>query len=88
MVQTKRYINLAIFFVFTCMIAFGLNALAQNQIKADAKVDVKTLLFEDANAAMQAAKKVNANVLAPDNYGEAMKRYQEAETDLKIRQKA
>jgi outer membrane protein OmpA-like peptidoglycan-associated protein len=44
--------------------------------------EVKTVLFKEANAAMQTAKKVNAEVLSPTNFGEAMKRYQEAETDL------
>ena len=83
MFQTKRYIILGLLVVFMCITTFALNAVGQNLVKADEKVDVKTLLFRDANAAMQAAKKVNANVLAPDNYGEAMKRYQEADTDLK-----
>lgn len=44
--------------------------------------EVKTVLFKEAKAAMQAAQKVNAEVLSPTNFGEAMKRYQEAETDL------
>ncbi len=80
MFQTKRYLNIGLFIVFTCIATFVLNVAGQNLVKAD---DVKTLLFKEADAAMQAAKKVNANVLAPDNYSEAMKRYQEADTDLK-----
>ncbi len=45
--------------------------------------EVKNILFKDANAAMQAAKEAQADVLAPDNFGEAMKRYKKAEADLK-----
>ncbi|MBN1542169.1 DUF4398 domain-containing protein [candidate division KSB1 bacterium] len=45
--------------------------------------EAKTILFKDANAALQAAKQVQADVLAPDNFADAMKRYQKAEADLK-----
>ena len=43
--------------------------------------DVKTTLFKDADAAMKSAQKAHANVLAPKNYGEAMKYYNEANED-------
>jgi outer membrane protein OmpA-like peptidoglycan-associated protein len=45
--------------------------------------DVKTALFKDATDALKAAKKVQADVLAPKNFGEAMKYYQEADGDFK-----
>ncbi len=45
--------------------------------------DVKTALFKDASDALKAAKKVQADVLAPKNFGEAMKYYQEADVDFK-----
>jgi outer membrane protein OmpA-like peptidoglycan-associated protein len=68
---------------------FVANAVAQKQNSWEQKLeyrgtsDLKTVLFKDTNIAMQAAKKAQADVLAPKNFGEAMKRYQEAETDLK-----
>lgn len=43
--------------------------------------DVKTTLFKDADAAMKSALKARADVLAPKNYGEAMKYYNEANED-------
>ncbi len=45
--------------------------------------DVKTALFKDANEALKGAKKAQADVLAPKNFGEAMKYYQEADADFK-----
>jgi outer membrane protein OmpA-like peptidoglycan-associated protein len=59
------------------------NAIGQEQSKNIGGKDVKTLLFKDANTAMKAAKNVQADVLAPKNFGEAMKCYKEAEVDLK-----
>jgi OmpA-OmpF porin, OOP family len=83
MLHTKKYINLGLLIVFICITTISVNAGGQNQVKADEQIDVKTLLFNDANAAMQASLKVNADVLAPDNYSKAMKHYQEADADLK-----
>ena len=45
--------------------------------------DVKTMLFKDANTSLSAARDVHADVLAPKNFGKAMKHYQKAEADLK-----
>lgn len=78
MFQEHRFFKFAIIIALTCFaILFVATAsgLAATQ-------EVRTVLFKEANAAMQAAKKVNAEVLAPTSFGEAMKRYQAAETDL------
>lgn len=78
MFQEQRYFKRAIVFALACLaILFvaSVGSLAAQQ-------EVKAVLFKEANTALQAAKKVNAEVLAPKNFGEAMKHYQEAEADL------
>lgn len=43
--------------------------------------DVKAALFKDANDAMEFARSLRADVLAPKNFDYALKRYREAEQD-------
>jgi outer membrane protein OmpA-like peptidoglycan-associated protein len=62
---------------------FVANAAGQEPLKYVGSNDVKTVLFQQVNETMIAAKKAHADVLAPKNFGEAMKRYKEAESDLK-----
>ncbi len=84
MFKTQRLFNLALIVTIACITTlFVANATGQKQLKYIDGNDVKTVLFKDANTAMKAAKKAQADVLAPKNFGEAMKRYQKAETDLK-----
>jgi OOP family OmpA-OmpF porin len=74
MFKTKRFFNLALIITIACITTlFVANAEGQ---------EVKTVLFKDANAAMKAARKAQADVLAPKNFGKAMKHYQEAEANL------
>jgi len=75
MFKKQKIFRMALVIAIACITAlFVANAAAQ---------EVKTILFKDANTVMQAAKKAQADVLAPKNFGEAMKRYQEADADLK-----
>jgi OOP family OmpA-OmpF porin len=84
MFQTKRFFNLALIIFIACITTFFVaNAMGQKQVESVAGNDVKTMLFKEADTAMKAAKKAQADVLAPKNFGEAMKRYQEADADLK-----
>ncbi|MBN2089772.1 hypothetical protein JW964_09165, partial [candidate division KSB1 bacterium] len=84
MFQTKRFFNLALIIFIACITTFFLaNTMAQKQVESVAGSDVKTILFKEADTAMKAAKKAQADVLAPKNFGEAMKSYQEADADLK-----
>ena len=57
--------------------------MGQKQVEYIGGDDVKTVLFKEANTAMKAAKKAQADILAPKNFGEAMKRYKKAEDELK-----
>ncbi|MDW7680633.1 MAG: hypothetical protein SCK70_08705, partial [bacterium] len=83
MFQTKKFLTLALIIVITCITTiFVVDAVGQKQNKNVAGNDVKTVLFKKSNAAMKAAKKVQADILAPKNFGEAMKCYKEAEADL------
>ena len=84
MSYTKRFVNLALIIIIACStILFVANATGQKQLKSVEGTDVKTMLFKDTDAAMQAAKKVQADILAPENFGKAMKLYQKAAADLK-----
>lgn len=94
MFQTQKFFKLALIIAIACITTlFVANAAGQQQNSWQQQIeyvgvdDIKTVLFREANAAMKAAKKVQADVLAPRNFGEGMKRYQKAETDLK-RQKS
>jgi OOP family OmpA-OmpF porin len=78
MYQEQRVLKFAMIIALAC---FAILFVATASSLA-APQEVKTVLFKEANAALQAAKKVHAEVLAPKNFGEAMKRYQEAEADL------
>jgi outer membrane protein OmpA-like peptidoglycan-associated protein len=81
MFQKQRFSSviliLAIAFITTLFVA---NAAGQDQA---GKKEIKVVLFEDANAAMLAANKANAAILAPTNFGKAMELYREAEKSLK-----
>lgn len=91
MFQIQRFLNRALMIaVLACSTTlFVVTAAGQEQNSWQQKLeyrstgDVKTLLFKETNATMQAAKRAQADVLAPKNFGEAMKHYQEAEADLK-----
>ena len=75
MFQKQRFINRALIIAIACITTlFVANAAGQ---------EVKTVLFKDANTALAAARNSQADVLAPKNFDEGMKRYQEAEADLK-----
>jgi outer membrane protein OmpA-like peptidoglycan-associated protein len=62
---------------------FVVNAAGQELLKSVGSNDVKTVLFKQVDETMTAAKKAQADVLAPKNFGEAMTRYREAESDLR-----
>ena len=89
MFQKKTHYRRFFVIAFACttlLFAINLGAQQQNAVKKQtenlAVTDVKTMLFKDANTAMESAINVQADILAPDNFGQAMKRYQKAETDL------
>ena len=89
MFKTQKFVNLALMIAIASSITlFAADAVGQNQnlrqpqLEIVKKDDFKIMLFKDANAAMNAARKVQADVLAPKNFGEAMKRYKKAEADL------
>lgn len=80
MLSTRKNEN----FISVVISAFIIMLFAANAIGQDLpETDVKAMLFKDATIAMKAAKKVQADVLAPKNFGEAMKRYEEAAADFK-----
>jgi HEPN domain-containing protein len=76
----KRAIVIGIMLIITL---FVVNAMGQKQAESMESKDLKTVLFKDVNATMEAAKTAQADILAPDNFGEAMKLYKKAEVDLK-----
>ncbi|MBN1998672.1 hypothetical protein JW935_14020, partial [candidate division KSB1 bacterium] len=92
MFQAERFFNRTLVITITCMTTLSLlvanlagqqqGAVGQKQLKNVGGNDVKTVLFKDANAAMNVAIKAQADILAPDNFSEAMKRYKRAEVDL------
>lgn len=72
--QISRIINRVLILAIVCVAAlFTASATGQ---------DIKATLFKDADTAMKAANAVHADVLSPQNFGEAMKRYRKAESDL------
>ena len=82
--KTQRLFSLALLVTISCIATlFVINAIGQTQLEYISRNDVKTVLFKEANGAMKAAVKAQAEVLAPKNFGEAMKRYQKAEDELK-----
>ena len=90
MFQKQRFFILALTIAIACITTmFVANAAGQEQNVSEQKqleyvtgYDIKTVLFKDVNKTLKAARRVQADVLAPKNFGEAMKRYQEAEADL------
>ena len=70
-----RFFNPALIIIIACLTTlFVVNATGQ---------EVKTALFQDANESLSAAREANADLLAPKNFGKAMKYYREAEDQLK-----
>jgi outer membrane protein OmpA-like peptidoglycan-associated protein len=84
MSKIQKFTRLAfIVAVLACITAsFAVNATGQELLKYTGDKDVKTVLFREVSMAMAAAKKAHADVLAPKNFGEAMKLSKEAESDL------
>jgi outer membrane protein OmpA-like peptidoglycan-associated protein len=84
MFPTQRFFNLALIIVIACITTlFAANAAGQKQLEYVTVNDVRSTLFKEADGALRAARKAQADVLAPKNFGEAMKHYQEADSDLK-----
>jgi len=84
MLRRQKILHLASIVAITCVTAlFVGNAVGQEKMEYVGGNGVKMLLFKDANTMMKAAKDVQADVLAPKNFGDAMKHYRDAETDLK-----
>jgi len=78
MFHARRYFKDAMIIAIACIVTLfvaNANSFAAGQ-------DAKTALFKEANEALKSAKRVQADVLAPKNYGEALKRYQPAEADF------
>ncbi len=67
-----KKIKIIIFMISLFTITAGQQALAQ---------DIKETLFKDAKTALENAKKVNADILAPTNFNKAMELYKEAGSD-------
>ena len=84
MFKTPRYLRIALIVPMACIatLLFAANATGQKQLESATGSDVKTVLFKDANTSMEAAREAQAQVLAPENFGEAMKYYQKAEDEL------
>lgn len=84
MFQTKRFFGIVHLIVIACITTiFAANAQGQKQSEYIGSADVKTSLFKEVNVVMNAANQAQADVLAPQNYGEAMKLYKEADDELK-----
>jgi outer membrane protein OmpA-like peptidoglycan-associated protein len=85
MFQKQKFFKLALLFAMACISTiFVANAAGQQQRLEYAPInDVRTTLFIATDGALKAAREAQADVLAPKNFGEAMKLYQEAEADLK-----
>jgi OmpA-OmpF porin, OOP family len=83
MFQAKKIFNRALIIVIACVTIIGVtNAAGQKQLKNVTGNEIKTPLFMEVNQALNAAQKAKADVLAPKNFGEAMKYYKEAVADL------
>ncbi|MFZ0390204.1 MAG: hypothetical protein WAN36_07065, partial [Calditrichia bacterium] len=66
MFQIQKFFNSAFMIVAVCIIAlFVVNTNGQQSGSSN---EVKTALFKEVNMDMQAAKKVQADVLAPRNF--------------------
>jgi OOP family OmpA-OmpF porin len=82
MFQKQRFITLIV--IIACITTlFAATAMGQKQVVSASSNDIKTALFNEAVTAMNSARKAQADVLAPKNFGEGMKRYQEADADFK-----
>jgi len=83
MFRTKKFFNIAHVIVIAYITTFFMtNATGQAQVTASNN-DIKTALFHETNTVMNSARKAQADVLAPKNFGEAMKHYREADADFK-----
>lgn len=84
MFRIKRFFNLALIIaiagITTLFVAdaAGQQNSWQQEIEYAGAYDVETILVREADAAMKAARKAEAHVLAPKNFHEGMKSYQEA----------
>lgn len=94
MFQKRSFFNRALMIAVACITTLWVaNAAGQEQLKMRSQQPesfasvpgnaVKTALFKDANTALQTARLAQADILAPKNFGEAMKHYRDAEKDLK-----
>jgi len=70
MLFTKSTLRLSIIFILICITSSSI--ICQ---------DVKSTLFGETNKAMEQANKINASVLSPGNYEQAMEYYRNAEND-------
>ena len=76
-VSIKIFHTISILFslVWISILVFPLPTVAQ---------DTQTLLFRDAQKAMQQAKKNQAEIYSPTQFSDAMKYYQEGWTQVKV----
>jgi OOP family OmpA-OmpF porin len=83
MFKKQKFFNVILIIVLACVTTlFVANAVGQEKARDSGNNDVKTVLFKDATTVMKAAQSVNAQILAPTNFGKAMELYHEAETNL------
>jgi OmpA-OmpF porin, OOP family len=83
MLQIQRFFNFTVIIVIACITAlFVVSATAQEQSESFGGDNVKSLLFKEAQTAMNAAENAQADILAPNNFGKAMDRYKKAEDAL------
>lgn len=77
MIKLIKFQRLAIAIILG--ICLGATLFSTNII---AQQDIKVSLFKQADKALKQANEVHADVLAPKNYGEAMKYYQDADNNF------
>ncbi len=87
MFRSQGFLSLAIAIVMVvCGVNMSVayeNRLNSEMPAAKAAQGLESSLFEKANDTMDAAKRGQADILAPKNFGKAMKSYKEAESDFK-----
>ncbi|MBN2426296.1 MAG: hypothetical protein JXB44_14825, partial [Calditrichaceae bacterium] len=84
MFQIRRFFNRSLIIALMCIpTLFVSNATGQKQAAYVVNSDVKIMLFRESNKLLKIARSAQAEVLSPENYDNAMKRYQEAEADFK-----
>ncbi|MCH7898884.1 MAG: hypothetical protein IIC62_06015, partial [Proteobacteria bacterium] len=74
MVAKAGFLRVAQYLVLTLTLALGVNAVAQDELRAT--------FFKNADIAKAAAEAANAELLAPRSFGRGMKEYRDAETAL------